>query len=178
MSAVLAPLVNSYKRLVPGYEAPVYVSWARVNRSALIRVPKITAGKPQAPASSCAAPTRRATPTWPSPSCCAPAWTASSTTCPCPPPVEENLYHFDESELARRNMPPCPARWPRRSTSWSATSWCATRSGEHVYERFIEAKRQEWDDFRMRVTPWEVERYLEIFYAAARTPSGQRTSPR
>ena len=125
MSAVLAPLVNSYKRLVPGYEAPVYVSWARVNRSALIRVPKICR----------AAPSARIELRCPDPSCnpylafavmLRAGLDGDRAQPPRPTPVEENLYQFDAGMLARHNVQTCPARCARRWTSWSGTSVCAT----------------------------------------------------
>ena len=80
MIAVLAPLVNSYKRLVPGYEAPVYVGWARINRSALIRIPQISKGQYNSTRIELRCPTRPRTRTSPSPPCWPPAWTASSAS--------------------------------------------------------------------------------------------------
>jgi glutamine synthetase len=79
MSAVVAPIINSYKRLVPGYEAPVYIGWAQINRSALIRIPRYTPGvtKPFEP--NCAAPTRPAIPTWLSRLCYRQDWTELTT---------------------------------------------------------------------------------------------------
>src|SRR5690606_1940126 len=108
MTAVFAPIINSYQRLVPGYEAPVYVSWARTNRSALIRVPAIRAGKFQA---------TRAELRCPDPSCnpClafavmrAAGIDGIENDIPLPPPIEEDLYHFPEEDLERRNVTSLP----------------------------------------------------------------------
>ena len=83
MTPILASLVNSYKRLVPGYEAPVYISWARANRSALIRVPKISRGKERSARIELRFPIRRPIPIWPSRSCSRPGWTGSSAGSTC-----------------------------------------------------------------------------------------------
>ncbi len=163
MSAVLAPTVNSYKRLVPGYEAPVYVSWARTNRSALIRVPKISRGL---------VGSTRLELRCPDPSCNPYLAFAVMLRCgldgvkrqlPVPEPVEENLYHFDAAELARRDITVLPATLGDALDELERDEIVQEALGEHLYERFMEAKRQEWDEYRMYVSPWEIDRYLEIF---------------
>lgn len=163
MSAILAPTVNSYKRLVPGYEAPVYISWARVNRSALIRVPKTITNRPEA---------TRAELRCPDPSCnpylafavmLAAGLDGIKKQMPLVEPVEENLYHFDESELQRRSISTLPATLGEALEELKKDEVIQAALGEHVYERFIEAKRLEWDDFRRYVSQWELDRYLEVY---------------
>ena len=163
MCAVLSPLVNSYKRLVPGYEAPVYISWARVNRSALIRVPRINPKRIKA---------TRIELRCPDPSCNPYLAFAVMLKCgldgikkkmPLPEPVEENLYHFDEKELARRQIRVLPGSLEEALAELQKDTVVQEALGEHVYERFLEAKKQEWDAYRMYVSQWELDRYLEVF---------------
>ncbi|MBI4319102.1 MAG: type I glutamate--ammonia ligase [Chloroflexi bacterium] len=163
MSAVLAPLVNSYKRLVPGYEAPVYISWARVNRSALIRVPKITPGQLQATRIELRCPDPSCNPYLAFAVMLKTGLDGVKRKLPLPEPVEENLYHFDESELRRRNIGMLPATLGDALQELSKDTVVQEALGEHVYERFVEAKTLEWDQFRMYVSPWELERYLEVY---------------
>ena len=158
MSVVLAPLVNSYKRLVPGYEAPVYVSWARVNRSALIRIPR--------------APTPEATRLelrCPDPSCNPYLAFAVMLKCgldgikndlPLPEASEENLY---ESERARQGLQTLPGSLSEALAEMEQDIVVQEALGPHIYERFRDAKRQEWDDYSLHVSPWELERYLPVF---------------
>jgi glutamine synthetase len=108
LAAVVAPLVNSYKRLVPGYEAPVYVSWARVNRSALIRVPKITPGRPEATRAEIRCPDASCNPYLAFAALLAAGLDGIRRKLPLPEPVEENLYAFDEDELVRRQISVLP----------------------------------------------------------------------
>lgn len=163
MSAVVAPLVNSYKRLVPGYEAPVYVSWARVNRSALIRVPRISSGHAEA---------TRAEIRCPDPSCnpylafavmLAAGLDGIRRNLPLPEPVEENLYAFDEDELARRQINLLPGSLGEALDEFRRDEVLQAGLGPHVYERFLEAKTIEWNEYRIYVSPWELDRYLEEY---------------
>lgn len=158
MSAVLAPLVNSYKRLVPGYEAPVYISWARINRSALIRVPK-----PSTPEGT------RLELRCPDPSCN--PYLAFAVMLKCgldgikrdlslPEPTEENLY---ESEWARRGLETLPSTLKEALQELEKDMVVQEALGPHIYERFMEAKTQEWDSYCLEVTNWERERYLRMF---------------
>ena len=163
MCAVLAPLVNSYKRLVPGYEAPVYVSWARVNRSALIRVPKISAGKPQSARIELRCPDPSCNPYLAFAVMLRAGLDGIRRKLPVPAPVEENLYEFDAAMLARHNVQMLPGSLREALDELERNELVRDTLGPHVHERFVEAKRLEWDDYRVRVSPWEVERYLEIF---------------
>lgn len=163
MAAVLAPLVNSYKRLVPGYEAPVYVSWARVNRSALIRVPKVSARRPES---------TRLELRCPDPSCNPYLAFAVMLKCgldgiknrmPLVPPVEENLYAFDDTELKRRNIGMLPGSLGEALEELKRDEVVQEALGEHLYTRFLEARTMEWDEYRKYVSQWELDRYLEVF---------------
>src|SRR5919199_4820080 len=163
MSAILAPLVNSYKRLVPGYEAPVYISWARVNRSALIRVPKISAGKPQSARIELRCPDPSCNPYLAFAVMLRAGLDGVKRNLPVPAPVEENLYEFDAAMLARQNVQTLPGSLREALDELERDELVRDTLGPHVYERFVEAKRQEWDEYRMQVSRWETDRYLEIF---------------
>lgn len=163
MSAILAPLVNSYKRLVPGYEAPVYVSWARVNRSALIRIPKISSGKPQSARVELRCPDPSCNPYLAFASMLRAGLDGIKRNLPVPAPVEENLYEFDTAMLARHNVQMLPGSLREALDELERNEVIKDALGPHVYERFVEAKRLEWDDYRKRVSSWEIDRYLEIY---------------
>lgn len=163
MCAVLAPLVNSYKRLVPGYEAPVYISWARTNRSALVRVPKNRPNKPQAARIELRCPDPSCNPYLAFAVMLRAGLEGIEQDLEVPEPVEENLYHFDEDERRRRNIQTLPGSLPEALAEMERDELVRETLGEHVFERFVEAKTSEWDDFRMRVTQWELDRYLEVY---------------
>jgi len=159
MCLVLAPLVNSYKRLVRGFEAPVFVSWARTNRGALVRVPHV--GRPEATRIELRSP---------DPSCNPYLAYAVMLRCgldgierrlPLPPPVEEALYGFDDVELERRNVGVLPDNLKDAIEAFRHDDVVLDALGDHLAERFLEAKLVEWRDYRQQVTAWEVEQYLE-----------------
>ena len=109
MSGVLSPLVNSYRRLVPGFEAPVYVSWARTNRSALVRVPAIRGGHTAATRVELRCPDPSCNPYLAFAVMLAAGMDGIERELPLPEPVEENLYHFTDEDLERRNIPTLPS---------------------------------------------------------------------
>ncbi|HEX5578914.1 MAG TPA: glutamine synthetase, partial [Candidatus Limnocylindria bacterium] len=163
MIAVLAPLVNSYKRLVPGYEAPVYIGWARINRSALIRIPQISRGQLNSTRIELRCPDPSTNPYLAFACMLASGLDGIERGLKPPEPVEENLYHFDAAKLASRKIKQLPGTLREALDELSADRVIAEALGEHVFERFVEAKTEEWDEYRMQVTAWEVERYLEAF---------------
>ncbi len=163
MSAVLAPLVNSYRRLVPGFEAPVYVSWARQNRSALIRVPSIRTGRTGATRIELRCPDPSSNPYLVYAVMLAAGIDGIQNELPLPEPVEENLYHFTEEDLRRRNVATLPATLGEAITELEQDDVVRDALGEHLFERLLEARKQEWDAFRKHVSAWEIERYLEIY---------------
>ena len=161
LAAIVAPTVNSYKRLTPGYEAPVYICWAQVNRSALIRIPRIPPNKPKA---------TRVELRFPDPSCN--PYLAFATMLVAgldgieqgmtpPPPVNEDVYLFTDEDLRARSIGVLPGTLGEAVSALEADEVLKDALGEHLCEAYIRAKRAEWNDYRIRVSQWELERYLE-----------------
>jgi glutamine synthetase len=163
MIAVLAPLVNSYKRLVPGYEAPVYVGWARINRSALIRIPQISKGSLDSTRMELRCPDPASNPYLAFACMLAAGLDGVERKLTPPDPVEENLYHFDAAKLESRKIKQLPGTLREALDELEADAVIREALGEHVFERFVEAKTEEWNEYRTQVSSWEVDRYLEAF---------------
>ncbi len=163
LCAVIAPLVNSYRRLVPGFEAPVYVSWARTNRSALIRVPAIRGGHTAATRIELRCPDPSCNPYLAFAAMLAAGIDGIEHDLPLPEPVEENLYHFTDEDLKRRNIPTLPATLGEAADEMERNDVIRAALGDHVFERLLEAQRSEWGEFRRHVSQWERERYLEVY---------------
>jgi glutamine synthetase len=163
LCAVIAPLVNSYRRLVPGYEAPVYVSWARTNRSALIRIPMIRGGHTAATRVELRCPDPSCNPYLAFAAMLAAGIDGIENQIPLPEPVEENLYHFTDEDLKRRNIPTLPATLGEAVQEMSNDEVVRAALGDHVAERLIEAQTSEWGDFRRHVSSWERDKYLEVY---------------
>lgn len=161
LAAVVAPTVNSYKRLVPGYEAPAYICWAQINRSALIRIPRYSPGRESS---------TRAELRCPDPSCnpylafavmLAAGLDGIENGMAAPPAVNEDVYDFDEDDLRARAIGVLPGTLGEALGALAADQVIRDALGEHVYEAFVRAKQAEWDDYRIRITEWELTRYLE-----------------
>ncbi|WP_248904140.1 glutamine synthetase family protein [Halocatena marina] len=161
ITAVCNPTVNSYKRLVPGYEAPVYVAWSDVNRTALIRKPAA-----RTPAAS------RVELRSPDPSCnpylalavmLHAGLDGIERGLDAPDPVRENIYEFDESTREEYNIDVLPPNLGAAIDALEDDDVILDALGKHVAEKFIEAKRAEFDEYRVAVSEWELEKYLETF---------------
>jgi len=164
MAAVLAPTVNSYKRLVPGYEAPTYITWGRTNRSALIRVPMISPGK--------SIEGTRAEVRCPDPSAntylafavmIAAGLDGVEKGLTIADPVEESLFEMDATRVAERAIQELPGTLGAAIEELRADPVVCEALGDHVLEHYIEAKSAEWHEYRTQVTQWELDRYLEAF---------------
>jgi glutamine synthetase len=162
ISAVFAQWVNSYKRLVPGYEAPVYVAWSQRNRSALIRIPVYKPGHEQA---------TRAEIRCPDPAC------NPYLTFACllhagldgiehgyelPDPMETNLYHLTPEQRRERGITSLPETLGEAIDELAESDLAREALGPHIFDRYVELKRKEWDEYRVQLTTWEQERYLPV----------------
>ena len=163
MIAVLAPLVNSYKRLVPGYEAPVYIGWARINRSALIRIPQISRGQLDSTRIELRCPDPSSNPYLAFAAMLAAGLDGIERKLAHPRPGGGEPVPPRRGQAREPEDPPA-ARHPGRGAGRAGGRRGHPRGlGDHVFERFVEAKREEWDAYRMQVTGWETARYLEAF---------------
>lgn len=163
MAAVLAPTVNSYKRLVPGYEAPVYIGWAQINRSALIRIPTYTRGRQTSIRVELRFPDPSANPYLALTVMLASALDGIDNQLPCPAPLNDiNVYKLTEEERSAQNIAELPASLAEALREWENDALLQDALGPVICEAFSRAKWAEVEDYRMRVTDWEVERYLEV----------------
>ncbi|MBI1298630.1 type I glutamate--ammonia ligase [bacterium] len=160
MTPILAPLVNSYKRLVPGYEAPVYISWGRTNRSALIRIPRTSHNRPQSTRCELRCPDPSANPYLAFAVMLAAGLDGIERKLEPPIPAEEDLYQVDTT---RAGFDTLPGSLGEALEAMKQDKVVQEALGQHVFERFIEAKTLEWDQYRIYVTQWELDRYLKIF---------------
>ncbi len=161
LAAVAAPTVNSYKRLVPGYEAPVYVSWAQTNRSAAIRIPRYMKGRHKAIRAELRFPDPSANPYLALTVMLAAALDGIDNATPCPAPLNNvNIYHLSEAERRERGIDSLPASLGEALAELEGDAVLREALGESVYAAFTAAKRAEVEAFRLTVTDWEVERYL------------------
>ena len=154
--------VNSYKRLVPGYEAPVYLSWARRNRSDLIRVPEYRPGKENATRVEFRSPDPACNPYLAFSVMLAAGLEGIEKGYEAPEPVEENVYEMTEEERQKRGIDTLPASLWDAIQLTEKSEVVRKALGEHVFNAFITNKKIEWDHYRTQVTEYELNRYLPI----------------
>jgi glutamine synthetase len=160
--SVFAQWVNSYKRLVPGYEAPVYCAWSRRNRSALIRVPLYHPGKEQATRAELRCPDPACNPYLTFAALLAAGLEGIERGYELPEPMEKNLYHLSPEDRMRLGIEQLPETLGEAIQLTAESELVLRTFGEHIFNRYVEIKRQEWEDYRVQVTRWELDRYLSI----------------
>jgi glutamine synthetase len=161
--AITDPTVNSYKRLVPGYEAPVYLSWARVNRSALIRIPRYSKGKSQATRCEVRCPDPSSNPYLAFAAMLKAGLDGIKKNMTPPEPVEEDLYEFSDEKLASKNISTLPSTLGEAIAMMQESDIAKETLGAHTFGKYIEAKTAEWDGFRLFVSQWELDQYMEVY---------------
>jgi len=160
ITAVTNQWVNSYKRLVPGHEAPVHVSWARNNRSALVRVPVIKQGTVEATRLEYRAPDSAANPYLAFAVILAAGLAGIDGGYELPDEAEGNLFSMDASALERAGIAPLPSNLNDAVNAMESSTLVRETLGEHLFEWFIRNKRAEWSSYKSEITRFELERYL------------------
>lgn len=160
ITAITNPVVNSYKRLVPGYEAPVYLAWSLANRSALLRVPAKRGVSTRVELRS------------PDPAC-NPYLAFAAILEACldgirnkidpPAPVESNIYKLTSKERKKQRIDALPGSLSEALEQMDKSLVAKAALGEHIYKEFMTSKKKEWDSFRTYVSQWELDKYLERY---------------
>ncbi|MCH7706339.1 MAG: glutamine synthetase [Chloroflexi bacterium] len=162
ITAVTNQWVNSYKRLVPGYEAPVYISWARINRSDLIRIPAYREGKEESVRIEYRAPDPACNPYLAFAVMLAAGLEGVEKGYKVPDPVEENVYEMGEAERLKRGVGVLPGSLLEAIHFAEGSELVKRCLGDHVFNSFIENKKIEWAEYRSQVTDYEIKRYLPV----------------
>jgi glutamine synthetase len=160
LSAVFAQWINSYKRLVPGYEAPVYVAWSQRNRSALIRIPLYKPGSEQATRAEIRCPDPACNPYLTFAALLQAGLEGIEHGYELPEPMETNLYHLTPEQRRERGIVSLPETLGEAIDELSQSELMRKALGPHIFDRYVELKRKEWDEYRVQLSEWELERYL------------------
>ena len=162
LAGVVAPTVNSYKRLVPGYEAPVYIGWAQQNRSALVRIPRYTEGRDKAVRAELRFPDPSSNPYLAFTVMLAAALDGIDKNMKAPKALNNiNLYHLDKEERTKLGVTELPGSLAESLSELEKDEVLKSALGTTLYEAYMRAKWEEWDEFRLRVTDFEITKYLE-----------------
>jgi len=160
ITAIINPNVNSYKRLVSGYEAPVYVAWSSSNRSPLLRIPASRGASTRVEVRS------------PDPSCnpylalaviLSAGLDGIKNKLTPPPAMDKNIYEMSEEERLENGIESLPASLEEAIALMKANPYIKEILGDHIFDKYIKAKTAEWDDYKTKVTQWELDQYLTKF---------------
>ncbi len=159
ITVILNPIVNSYKRLVPGYEAPTYISWANRNRSALIRIPT---GRGNGTRCELRSPDLSGNPYLQFAVMLAAGLKGIEGKLDPPAPVEKNIYELSETEKEKYNIHHLPESLGHALSFMKGSSLVKETLGDHIFNAFLHVKQNEWREYRTQVTKWEIDKYLPI----------------
>ncbi|MBW2106353.1 MAG: glutamine synthetase [Deltaproteobacteria bacterium] len=162
LAAITNQWVNSYKRLVPGYEAPVYISWARRNRSTMVRVPMYKPGKEQATRIEFRSPDPACNPYLAFAVMLAAGLRGVEQNYPLPDPIEEDIYEMDEEARERAGITSLPGNLFEALQEVEKSELVRETLGDHIFNKFVANKKIEWDRYRVHVSQFEMEKYLPI----------------
>jgi len=162
LTAITNQWVNSYKRLVPGYEAPVYISWARRNRSTMIRVPMYKPDKEQATRIELRSPDPACNPYLAFAIMLAAGLKGIEGNYPLPDPIEEDIYEMDEEARDRAGITSLPGNLFEALQEIEKSELVRETLGDHIFNKFVANKKIEWDRYRTHVSQYEIEKYLPI----------------
>lgn len=162
LTAVCNQWVNSYKRLVPGYEAPVYVAWARRNRSSLVRVPMYKPGKEEATRVELRSPDPACNLYLAFASMLAAGLEGIESGYPLPAPVEEDIFEMNVQERAKHGIESLPGSLFEAVTELTKSDVIRKALGDHIFNKFVENKFIEWDNYRIQITEYELKKYLPV----------------
>jgi glutamine synthetase len=167
LSLITAPTVNSYKRLVPGYEAPVYIAWSRRNRSALVRVPAFPPESPKEARIEFRCPDPLSNPYLVYAVTFEAGLDGIKKKIDPGDPVEMNIYHISETEREKLGVKVLPSSLIEAVEEWKSDDICITALGKQTAEKYVDLKMQEWQEYESNhpssgneVTPWELQKYL------------------
>lgn len=162
LAAIVAPTVNSYKRLVPGYEAPVYIGWAQINRSALIRIPRWSPGRDHSTRAELRFPDPSSNPYLAFTTMLAAALDGIDKQLVPPKPLNNvNVYELTAEERKELGVSELPGSLGEALQELESDIVVRESLGSMIYEAFVRAKQEEIVEYQMKITDWEVERYLE-----------------
>jgi glutamine synthetase len=159
---ILNQWVNSYKRLVPGYEAPVYICWARRNRSTLVRVPLYKPGKEKATRLELRSPDPSCNPYLAFTCMLNAGLKGVERGYTLPEPIEADVYHLSPEERKNLNIDCLPGSLNRAIEYAEESDLLRETLGDHIFEQFIASKKVEWDDYSIQIHPFELKKYLPI----------------
>ena len=158
--AITNPVVNSYKRLTPGYEAPVYNCWARKNRTALIRVPGVRGGATQSTRFELRCPDPSNNPYLALAAMITAGLEGVKAKLTPPKPVEEDVFKYDDAKLKEYYITSIPGSLHSALLKFEKSKLMKTMLGDYTHRRYLETKLEEWESYRLSVTEWELDRYL------------------
>ena len=162
ITSVTNQWINSYKRLVPGYEAPVYITWARRNRSTLVRVPMYKPNKEKATRVEFRSPDPACNPYLAFSVMLAAGLAGIKNKYELPPPTEKDVYRLSDEERAKEGIKTLPGSLIEAITLTEKSELVREALGDHIFNNFITSKLVEWNRYRVNVTEWELKEYLSV----------------